>query len=263
MSNPRPSASRYRAIVFDLDGTAVPNTKDGMPSPRLIKAALAAKTAHQPLHLVAATGRPLHYGLPVVQALGLTDPCIFSSGTVIANPATGNVIKRTLVPIEAIRQVLQAFAKHAHYELSLHTEGQFHDGHTRLSPEVLNNTDIVYIADVPFTDGPMVSQMLEAIPGIGVGAAPNWPGTGYVFNITHQDATKEHAVTEVLQRLGVDPTQAIGVGDGDNDLHLFAAVGHKVAMGNAGDALKTAADEVAPSIDEDGLAQIIEKYTKV
>lgn len=79
--------------------------------------------------------------------------------------------------------------------------------------------------------------------------------------MTHKFATKEHAIAEVLTSLGISKEDAIGVGDGDNDLHLFSAVGYKVAMGNAGPNLKVAADWIAPSVDEDGLAEVIERFS--
>ena len=50
------------------------------------------------------------------------------------------------------------------------------------------------------------------------------------------------------------------VGDGNNDLPLFELAGWKVAMGNGADVLKEAADWIAPSVDEDGLAVAIERF---
>lgn len=52
----------------------------------------------------------------------------------------------------------------------------------------------------------------------------------------------------------------IGVGDGYNDYPMLEACGLKVAMGNAVDELKVIADIVAPSIEQDGLAKVIEDY---
>jgi hydroxymethylpyrimidine pyrophosphatase-like HAD family hydrolase len=52
----------------------------------------------------------------------------------------------------------------------------------------------------------------------------------------------------------------IGVGDGYNDFPLLEACGLKVAMGNALEDLKGIADYIAPSVDEDGVANVIEKF---
>jgi hydroxymethylpyrimidine pyrophosphatase-like HAD family hydrolase len=63
-----------------------------------------------------------------------------------------------------------------------------------------------------------------------------------------------------LQLLGVDKDTVIGVGDTDNDLPLFESVGFKIAMANGTEKLKRSADYIAPSVDEDGLAFIIDMF---
>jgi hydroxymethylpyrimidine pyrophosphatase-like HAD family hydrolase len=60
--------------------------------------------------------------------------------------------------------------------------------------------------------------------------------------------------------LGVKYEEIIGVGDSYNDYSLLMASGLKVAMGNAVKELKDVADYIAPSVDEDGLAEVIERY---
>lgn len=58
----------------------------------------------------------------------------------------------------------------------------------------------------------------------------------------------------------IDPNTVIGIGDGENDIDLFGAVGLGVAMGNAVPELKAVAQAIAPSIDEDGVAWMIHQY---
>jgi len=80
------------------------------------------------------------------------------------------------------------------------------------------------------------------------------------IDVTHAEATKMHGILEVAKLLNIDTKEIIGVGDGYNDFPLLMACGLKVAMGNAVDDLKAIADYVAPTVDEDGLADVIEKY---
>lgn len=248
-------ALMYKAIVFDLDGTAVANTREATPSQRLIKAVAAAR-GHS--HLIAATGRPFSAAMPVIAALGLTDPCVILGGTVIIDPKTHTVVQQvTLTPaaVAAIFNALKPFP----YQLYIRDEGIGES--LSAAPHHLNaEIEIMFAEDVVEPDATHMKQVLNAIPDTLATSAPSWSGRGEIIMITHRNGTKEHAVAEVLRQLGVKKAQTIGVGDGDNDVHLFAAVGHKIAMGNAGPALKAAADEIAPHIDEDGLAQIIERY---
>ena len=58
----------------------------------------------------------------------------------------------------------------------------------------------------------------------------------------------------------IEQYEIIGVGDGYNDFPLLMACGLKVAMGNATEDLKEIADYIAPTVDEDGVADVIEKF---
>jgi len=78
--------------------------------------------------------------------------------------------------------------------------------------------------------------------------------------ITHKNASKQHAAEKLAQMLNVETSEVIGVGDARNDAPLLSACGLRVAMGNADNKLKKIADYVAPTVDEDGVAYVIEKF---
>jgi HAD superfamily hydrolase (TIGR01484 family) len=246
---------RFKAIVFDIDGTAVLNQRDAMPTGRLIRAIAAAKVR---LHLFAASGRSPVYAAPILKILGLTDTCIVGAGTTLMDPLTGDILDQALLPVSIITNVQQTTAPY-HYDVHLGSTP------TAIRPPTLGKPvkqpqPYVLLQKVNDLDITPLLQALSHIPEITAATAPDFDG-GHTIQITNHDATKEHRIKLLLGRLGVDRSEAIGVGDGDNDIHLFAAVGHRVAMGNASDQLKSIADEVAPPVTEDGLAQIIERYS--
>lgn len=70
---------------------------------------------------------------------------------------------------------------------------------------------------------------------------------------------KKKAVEFVLDFQNIKKSNAIAFGDGDNDLPMFEAVGYRVAMDNATDKLKIAADEVTADADNDGIAISLKK----
>jgi hydroxymethylpyrimidine pyrophosphatase-like HAD family hydrolase len=78
--------------------------------------------------------------------------------------------------------------------------------------------------------------------------------------ISNSLATKQHGIIEVARLLNISTKDIIGVGDGYNDFPLLLACGLKIAMGNANEELKKIADFVAPSVEEDGVATVIEKF---
>ena len=64
---------------------------------------------------------------------------------------------------------------------------------------------------------------------------------------------KETSPEKLCERLGIDASEAIAFGDGENDLSMFSAVGTSVAMGNAQDTVKAAATYVTTAVDDDGI----------
>ena len=69
------------------------------------------------------------------------------------------------------------------------------------------------------------------------------------------DFDKGKTVRRLAAMLGAD--QLICVGDYENDLSMIRAADVGVAMGNAVDCLKQAADRITASVDEDGVARLI------
>ncbi len=73
---------------------------------------------------------------------------------------------------------------------------------------------------------------------------------------------KAYGVSKLLQRLGYRRGQMICCGDGFNDLPMIEYAGVGVAMANAPEELKKRADYIAPSCDEDGLVEVINRFVK-
>ena len=64
---------------------------------------------------------------------------------------------------------------------------------------------------------------------------------------------KGAAILELLAHVGIDPADAIGIGDNWNDAEMFEVCGTSVAMGNAVPGVRELADQVTTAIDEDGI----------
>lgn len=62
--------------------------------------------------------------------------------------------------------------------------------------------------------------------------------------------------------LGIDPSHTMGCGDEENDLDLITRTAFGVAMGNALPHVKAEADYIAPTNDEDGVADAIRMFSK-
>ncbi len=77
--------------------------------------------------------------------------------------------------------------------------------------------------------------------------------------VYHRDCGKGAGVQLLARLYGIPRQRIVAVGDNYNDLDLFAAAGHAVAMGNAPDAVKAAAGLVAGQVSESGGAQLLEE----
>lgn len=75
-----------------------------------------------------------------------------------------------------------------------------------------------------------------------------------------KDASKGAALRVLCRVLGVDIKDTMAFGDGSNDLAMIRTAGIGVAMANAYQGLKDAADYITLSNDEDGVAHAIEKF---
>ena len=68
---------------------------------------------------------------------------------------------------------------------------------------------------------------------------------------------KAKAVAALAQFLGVDLSEVAAIGDGLNDLEMLSEAGFAIAMGNASDRVKAAADLIVGSNNEAGVAQAV------
>ena len=71
---------------------------------------------------------------------------------------------------------------------------------------------------------------------------------------------KTESLKVLLQKLNIPREELIACGDGFNDLSMIQYAGLGVAMRNAQPLVKEAADYIAPSNDDDGVAHVVERF---
>ncbi|MBO0448147.1 Cof-type HAD-IIB family hydrolase [Enterococcus sp. MJM12] len=74
-----------------------------------------------------------------------------------------------------------------------------------------------------------------------------------VMDVHLAQVSKATGVHEILEKLNIQPEEALAFGDEENDLAMFDAVGYPVAMGNACQALKAKAKFVTKRVGDDGI----------
>lgn len=253
LASPYSMKKKYKAILFDVDGTLIPNRKDGTVTQKLID---TVKKAQNSSHIGVATARSFQLLSPISSALGLKGPSIVHGGSNIVNPATKQTLWEKPMDITVAKKL-------ADFTYGLHINFKFYDN----GEEVTNVPS--YIPYKPYNiwahkvTNDVVNtyrQFASQFPDIAVHTVPSWEDGKIDFTVSHVLATKQHGVYEIAKLLGIETHEIIGVGDGANDIPLLMACGLKGAMGNAVPELKKIADFIAPSVEEDGAAYIIEKF---
>lgn len=243
----------YKALFLDLDGTTVPNRPDGMPSPRVRAAIHAIKPR---MHVCVATSRPLYIAKNILDHLDIRGLCVVNDSTQIYDPVAKKFLQTIFIDNANLPEIF-TIAKQYSDNIQLNS-GK--------SERILTKGKIkericsIYVGEIdPIPAERLVSDMTK-IPNIEVHKIPAWQKGKIAISISHAMATKLHGVEEILRILNISSKEVIGVGDGYNDFPLLMACGLKIAMGNAVPELKAIADFIAPSVEEDGVATVIEKF---
>ncbi len=84
--------------------------------------------------------------------------------------------------------------------------------------------------------------------------------TPFFLEATRKGVNKASSLEAICNLLSIKPEEVIAFGDEANDLKMLEFAGLGVAMGNASEKLKSIADEITLSNNEDGIAHTLSKY---
>jgi Cof subfamily protein (haloacid dehalogenase superfamily) len=260
--------TRVRLVALDIDGTIVDH--DDRLSDR-VRSAVAA-VAESGVHVVIATGRSLHAALPVLDRLGLSSGwAVCSNGAVLLrlDPAlsTGYEIAHaeTFDPTAALRLLRSQLPTAVYavedvgagYRLTAPFPDDELAGELIVVPfnELLDRPATrVIVRSVEHTPAAF-SALVEQIGLHGVNYAVGWTAW---LDLAPDGVSKASALERVRDRLGVPVEATLAVGDGRNDLEMFAWAGRSVAMGQSVPEVLAAADEKTAPVADDGLALVLE-----
>ena len=112
---------------------------------------------------------------------------------------------------------------------------------------------------------PCMKMCIESLDKEKITAVANCLGEGLIdflpfsdipwYKLSKKDATKEKAIEALCRHLGIPAGQIAAFGDDFNDIGMLKICGKGIAMDNAIDEVKNAADEVCQSNEKDGVAE--------
>jgi len=252
----------YKIVFFDVDGT-ITNYEDGSIPNSTIKAikALISKG----IKVVAATGRPLSM-CEELQKLGI-ETFITANGGYVKHKQ--KVIHKVPMTKNVIKEVME-FAQLENNGLSFYTEEFSMNGVTQ--NEILTALkETLSLNDYPvtnhsiheqevflmclFANDETVEKYIRKFPHL---TFKRWHP--HVLNVLQEDVSKSLAIVKTLEYFGIDKSEAIAFGDGENDIDMLELVGLGIAMGNGNEKLKNVADFITKKSSEDGIHFALKKY---
>lgn len=250
--------SNIKLIVTDLDGTVALHNASEV-SARVRDTLVACE--EQGVRVAPVTARSLALARDLLLVLGVEGLGVFDNGATVADIKSGTVVWKRWLSVELTRQLATLFLPHAsriNYEEIDHVpfadELEFIKTYEQQAP-------CVY-ARVPAERAAEITAQLQEIEDITFWSAPDkhTDGVQTEFLVAQATADKYHGVAALREVLRIDKEHTLAIGDGINDLPLFANAGLRVAMGNAVDELKALADHIVAPVERDGWADAMEHF---
>jgi Cof subfamily protein (haloacid dehalogenase superfamily) len=263
--------SKFSLVVSDVDGTLV--THDKVLTPRAIAA--VERLHERGIGFSICSSRP-PFGLRMlIEPLRLALPFGGYNGGSILDPDF-TIVEQKLIPLDAAREAVAAFQAQridcwvfvGNEWLIVNPAGEHvdHETHTVQTPPTIVPafTDAHLAASGkivgPSDDHDRIARITALLQQALAGRANVARSQGYYCDVIPPGIDKGRLIALLAQRLGVPREEILVLGDMENDLEMFRMAGFAVAMGNAADTVKRAAQAVTLSNDEDGFAAAIERY---
>lgn len=261
-----------KLLVCDLDDTLI-NDKSGVTQ-RAIRA--IAQVKEKGIKAAIATGRMHSSAFPYAKTLNIIEPIISFNGALIKHIDSDKIIMHSPVKYEYALEVLemakeqnrfiQYYSDKAYY-VPHHCEESNDYGQRTATRAKETGEELIKTLDFDPTKLLMIAKDKDDAQKLCEMAANKFAGR---LNITqssdtyiefnHLDASKGNACDILAKHYGYNLNNVMSIGNGGNDVDMIKRTGFGVAVMNAVDEVKQAADYICPSQEEDGAVQAIEKY---
>lgn len=258
-----------RCLAIDLDDTLLKTdlTIDEADCKAIHRAVAAG------VKVLLASGRMVRAIRPYARLLGLDVPLIAYNGAIIQAAASGEILYNCPVPVEAAARVIPIFReRHIHlnvyiddqlYMDELTTWGRDYAAISRVEPHL---ADVLRISGNGPINKLLAIAAIEEIDTIHielerlfgealqfVKSKPNY------LEILAPEVSKAKALQALTASWGMVRSEVMAIGDAPNDLAMLQWAGVGVAIGNACEPVKRAADLVVAGHDHHGVAEAIER----
>ncbi len=265
---------KYKLIVLDVDGTMLNSNREVTKR----TAQTLRKVQQMGIRVALASGRPTYGILPLAQAidLGVYDGYIISyNGAQVMEARTGQIIFERRIDPQMV-PYLEKKAQKMGFTMA------YYDGNEVVSTDITNPHIIDEaemngmtlrqdeILSLSMDDWPaeimLVSDDEDALTSLEQhmqrhlnGVMDTIHSNPYYLEIVGYQVGKSYAMSALVQKLGIQMSEVLAIGDGAADINMIQMAGTGVAMANATVGVRRCADFTTLSNDQDGAALAIEK----
>lgn len=253
---------KYKIVFLDIDGTITHHANRSI--------SISTKKAIEAMHnngirVVAATGRPLSM-CHEIKALGI-DTFITANGAYAKHQ--NEIIHKIPIDIMTAQEILE-YSTAKNHGLSIFTENFVMNGvrnnqimkalketlsldNYPLAINRINDLEVYLLC--LYVSNEVVKEYELEFPHLKF---ERWHP--FIVNILQEEVSKSLAIINILNYFGIDKSEAIAIGDGENDIDMIKLVGLGIAMGNGSKKLKKASDFVTKNSNEDGIEYALKKF---
>ena len=261
----------FKLIALDMDGTLLKG--DNTISQETKKAIKLAK--EKGIKIVITTGRPLQGVMNYLEELDLInydEYVITYNGSSIYNTKTLEPIVRNGITGKDFKDI---------YKLSKSLGVKFHGfidecciapkeniytqaeiQHNNIEVKIIdiendiNDNDYIIKAMI-LDEKEKLDKAVKRIPKEYLEKYNALRTVSFIFEFMNKNCSKSSALKALCSYLGISQNEVIAFGDGDNDIDMLQFAGVGVAMGNASDYVKSKADYITLSNEENGVAHTL------
>lgn len=223
-----------------------------------------------------ATGRMYRSALPYAQRIKVEVPLITYQGALVKNSRSQEILYDMPVPHRQAMEVMDFFHQagvyyHCYFDDYLCVEKMSEEGRqyaelAGVTPHIIGDLRKEALTRETFKILAVIhdeelllnmQQQLDERYGSSLNITRSKP---YFLETMHPRATKGDALQVVASHYGIKREETMALGDSYNDLAMIRWAGLGVAMGNARDEVKRAADYVTCSNEEEGVAEALIKF---
>ncbi|HAL48847.1 MAG: Cof-type HAD-IIB family hydrolase [SAR202 cluster bacterium] len=264
------TAVTFRLVALDIDGTI---RSDEHPiSDRTREVIDRVREAGAAVTL--ATGRTFKSAVRQTAELNITTPIATFQGAQVSEPVSGDVLWHMPLTQPMTRTAIAALDGWDVQVMGYRGDAVFVSEMTDWSSGYgkRNGVEVNEVGDLAAYSANEMTRLVakgddDVIESLETALRSQFDSDLYVTRslsyfceILHPEGGKDKALDWLCGHLGIETRATLVFGNGYNDIPMLQWGGHSVAVGGAVPQALEAADVVAPPIEEEGVAQILEDF---